>query len=106
LQRQARAAEKYRELKQEERDLSARLQAIRWQQLDTEVSATQQLIADLEIRLEASVADYRAIEAKIEALRESGSEASENYQKIQASFYSLGSEIARIEQSIEHQRQR
>ncbi|MES2605254.1 MAG: chromosome segregation protein SMC, partial [Pseudomonadota bacterium] len=106
LQRQAKAAEKYREFKQEERDMSARLSALRWQRLDTQLASSQQLISELEIRLEESIAKYRAIEAEIEQHRAGGSEANETYQRIQAQYYSLGSDISRIEQSLEHQRQR
>src|SRR5690606_13867095 len=106
LQRQAKAAEKYREFKQEERDLTARLQALRWQRLNAEVSESEQLIGALEVRLEESVARYRSVEADIEQKRDSGSESQETYQRVQASFYTLGSEISRIEQSIDYQRQR
>ncbi|MDY6982447.1 MAG: AAA family ATPase, partial [Pseudomonadota bacterium] len=106
LQRQAKAAEKYKEYKQEERDTTARLHALRWKRLDDDVNASQALIGDLEIKLESGMADYRAIEAEIEQHRASGSDTQESYRKIQATYYSLGSEIARIEQNIEHQRQR
>ncbi|MEI7949357.1 MAG: chromosome segregation protein SMC [Gammaproteobacteria bacterium] len=106
LQRQAKSAEKYREFKQEERDMTARLQALRWQQLDNDLSGSQELISELEIRLEAGIARYRAIEAEIEQHRAGGSEATENYQQVQAQYYNLGSEISRIEQTLEHQRQR
>ncbi len=106
LQRQARSAEKYREFKQEERDMTARLQTLRWQRLDAEVTTSQQLIRDLEVKLEASIAGYRAIEAEIEQQRAAGTEANEGYQEVQSSYYSLGSEISRIEQNIEYQRQR
>ncbi|MGA0805385.1 MAG: chromosome segregation protein SMC, partial [Pseudohongiellaceae bacterium] len=106
LQRQAKSAEKYREYKQEERDLTARLQALRWQRLNQEVSSSQDETNALEIRLEAGIAQYRAIEAEIEERRESGSEAHEEYQRVQAQFYTLGSEISRIEQSMDYQRQR
>ena len=106
LQRQAKAAEKYREFKQEERDMTARLQAMRWQRLDTELAGSQQHINELEISLEQSIARYRAIEAEIEQHRVNGAEANEHYQQVQAQYYSLGSDISRIEQNIEHQRQR
>jgi chromosome segregation protein len=106
LQRQARAAEKYREYKQEERDMSARLAALRWQRLNHEVEASHQLIRELEVKLEASNADYRSTEANIEQQREAAVEASAAYQQVQASFYSLGSDISRIQQNMEYQRQR
>jgi chromosome segregation protein len=106
LQRQARSAEKYREYKQEERDNTARLAALRWQRLDREITQSQQLIGELEVELEASNARYRAVEAEIEQLREGGVDAHETYQRVQATYYGLGTEISRIEQNIDHQRQR
>ena len=106
LQRQAKAAEKYREYKQEERDLSARLAALRWQTLDHEVRNSQELISELEVKLEAAIAGVRATEASTEEFREAGVEANSRYQTIQVSFYELGADISRIEQNMEHQRQR
>ena len=106
LQRQAKAAEKYREFKQEERDMTARVQTLRWHHLDTELKISQRVITELEIQLEASIASYRATEAEIEMQRVAGSEANDRYQQIQSSFYSLGSEISRIEQNIDYARQR
>ncbi|HWK55026.1 MAG TPA: chromosome segregation protein SMC [Hyphomicrobiales bacterium] len=106
LQRQARSAEKYREYKQEERDTTARLASLRWQRLDREVNESQGLIGELEVQLEASNARYRAVEAEIERLRDGGVDAHETYQRVQATYYGLGGEVSRLEQNIEHQRQR
>jgi len=106
LQRQARAAEKYKEYKQQERDMTANLQALRWQRLNDTVSNAQQLISEMEIKLEASVAKTRSLEADMEKSRQMGAEANDNYQGVQSSYYSLGSEISRIEQNIEYQGQR
>jgi chromosome segregation protein len=106
LQRQARAAERYKEYKQQERDTTANLQALRWQRLNETVSNAQQKIAELGVKLEASVAKTRALEADMEKMREEGIEANDTYQEIQSTYYSLGSEITRIEQNIEYQGQR
>ncbi len=106
LQRQARAAERYKEYKQQERDTTANLQALRWQRLNETVSNAQQKIAELGVTLEASVAKTRSLEADMEKMREEGIEANDAYQEIQSIYYSLGSEITRIEQNIEYQGQR
>ncbi|MGA0936304.1 MAG: chromosome segregation protein SMC [Pseudohongiellaceae bacterium] len=106
LQRQARAAEKYKEYKQQERATTANLQALRWQRLNETVSSAQQKISELEIALEANVAKTRSLEADMEKMREEGTEANDTYQEIQSTYYSLGSEITRIEQNIEYQGQR
>ena len=106
LQRQAKAAERYKEYKQKERDTKAQLNAIRWRDFDAEVNKAQQIIRELEVKLEASIASARSFEAEIEQQREANSDIQEAYQKVQATYYSLGSEISKIEQNIEHQRQR
>lgn len=106
LQRQATAAEKYRELKQEERDASARLSALRWRDLDVEVRQGQEEISRFEVELEAAIAEQRKYDAELEQQRSDNSEVNDRYQEVQQSFYGLGSEIARIEQNIEHHKQR
>jgi len=106
LQRQAKAAERYKEYKQQERDTRAQLNSIRWRDFDAEVSKAQQIIRELEVKLEASIASARSFEAEIEKQREANVDIQDAYQKVQASYYSLGSEISKIEQNIEHQRQR
>lgn len=106
LQRQATAAEKYKELKQEERDNTARLNALRWQSLNEEVENGQQEISRLEVDLEASVAEQRKHDADAEQKRSDNTEINDRYHEVQQQFYGLGSEIARIEQTIEHNKQR
>ena len=71
LQRQAQSAEKYKEYKEEERLLKAQLQALRWQALDLQVGQRETLIRELEIRLEAVIAEQRAADAALEKQRES-----------------------------------
>ena len=48
----------------------------------------------------------RSLEADMEKTREESTEANDTYQEVQSSYYSLGSEITRIEQNIEYQGQR
>jgi len=106
LQRQAKAAERYKVLKEEERLVSAQLQALRWKALNENAQQVESAIRDKETALEAARAQQRAIEADIEKQREALVEANEFFNKIQSRFYSVGSDIARIEQSIQHTRER
>ncbi|HEX4869151.1 MAG TPA: chromosome segregation protein SMC [Moraxellaceae bacterium] len=106
LQRQAQAAEKYKEYKEEERLLKAQLHAIRWQALNTQVSQRETLIRELEIRLEAVIAEQRAADAALEKQREGQIELSDKFSEVQSRFYRIGNEISRIEQSMGHQRER
>ncbi|MFT7471127.1 MAG: chromosome segregation protein [Kiritimatiellia bacterium] len=102
LQRQSVAAEKYAEFKQQERDTTANLNGIRWSGLDKELKENQEAIKGLEIKIESTTADQREIDAKIEEHLSHNAELADAFGEVQARFYSLGNDIARIEQSIEH----
>lgn len=102
LQRQSVAAEKYAEFKQQERDTTANLNGLRWSSLDKDLKQNQEAIKGLEIKIESTTADQREIDAKIEEHLSHNAELADAFGEVQARFYSLGNDIARIEQSIEH----
>lgn len=102
LQRQSVAAEKYAEFKQQERGTTANLNGLRWSSLDKELKQNQEAIKVLEIKIESTTADQREIDAKIEEHLSHNAELADAFGEVQARFYSLGNDIARIEQSIEH----
>ncbi|MBD8493975.1 chromosome segregation protein SMC [Pseudomonas syringae] len=106
LHRQAQAAEKYQQYKTEERQLKAQLSALRWQALNEQVRQREAVIGDQEVGFEALVAEQRNADAGIERLRDGHHELSERFNLVQARFYSVGGDIARIEQSIQHGQQR
>ena len=106
LQRQAQAAEKYQQYKAEERQLKAELAALRWLALDELARQRQSVIGDQEVAMEALVAEQRNADASIERLRDGHHDLSETFNQVQARFYSVGGDIARIEQSIQHGQQR
>lgn len=102
LQRQSVAAEKYGIFKQEERDTQANLNALKWQALDDELKDTREQIKVLEIEIEATIAQQREIDAKVEQHMVDNTELNDALGEVQARYYSLGNDVARIEQSIEH----
>jgi len=106
LQRQAQAAEKYTEFKAEERDLKAQLQALQWQELDGQIKTATQAIGELEVKLESVHAEHQQVDTAIEQHRVDHSDRTDAFNKVQATYYSLGSEVARIEQTIKHQQER
>ena len=105
LKRQASTAERYQRLKAEERQKRGELLVLR--RLDFEKSRDQQSVktSELEKELEAIIAELRASESAIELARGQQTEASEGFAIIQAEFYRIGGEVARIEQTIEHTRE-
>jgi chromosome segregation protein len=106
LQRQSKTAEKYKELRQRERQTRAELLALRWRTLSVEAQQQDRRIGEQETQLQAHLAEQRNIEAAIEKQRTQQGEASEDFNKVQAQFYSVGAEIARLEQAIGHARER
>ena len=106
LQRQAQAAEKYSEFKEEERNFKAQLQALQWQALDSQIKAATQAIGELEVKLEAVHAEHQQVDTAIEQHRVEHTERNDVFNEVQGTYYSLGSEVARIEQTIKHQQER
>ncbi|PLY12043.1 MAG: chromosome segregation protein SMC [Sedimenticola sp.] len=101
LQRQAATAERYKVYKEQERRLKAELLALRWRVLDEETQTREKAITERETDLEAAIAKQRRHEADIEQQRELHVEANDNFNTVQGRFYAVGSDIARLEQSIQ-----
>jgi chromosome segregation protein len=105
LKRQANAAERYKKLKLQKRDLESRLATLRWKALMDDAGHGQQKLAKKETALQESIAHQRAAEAALEKLHESQGQAGEAYNEVQGELYAVGSEIARLEQTIQHARE-
>lgn len=102
LDRQAKTAERYGRMRDEERRTAAELLALRLRALDNNASAASKSLAEKETELEMYIADQRKAEAEIERARVRQTELSDAFNEVQARYYQSGSEIARLEQSIEH----
>ena len=105
LERQAATAEKYKRLKQEERELQAELKALRWRTLDQEIGAQDEALRALELELEGEIARQRGLEARVEEKRDEYVAASDEFNHVQGRYYAVGSEITRIEQAIRFARE-
>ncbi|MFK8054443.1 MAG: chromosome segregation protein SMC [Woeseiaceae bacterium] len=105
LDRQAKAAERYKKLKTEERRTTAELLGLRLQELRELAEKNDRMLAERENHLQACLAEQRKTEAGIEESRERVTETSEAFNEVQGRYYGVGAEIARLEQSIEHNRE-
>ncbi|MFQ5608655.1 MAG: chromosome segregation protein SMC [Woeseiaceae bacterium] len=105
LQRQKRQAERYKELKQEERRLEAELLAIRLGELQHDQEHHEQRLSQSQTTLEAAVADQRAVVAGIEQARERQIEETEAFNQAQGRVWAVQSEISRLEQALAHSRE-
>jgi len=106
LQRQARTAERYKTLKQEERKLKGELLALQWREIDNESRTKDLAVSKYETELEAVIATQRGFETGIEQHREAHIEVTDVFNEIQANFYQIGSDIATKEQNIQHVKSR
>jgi chromosome segregation protein len=106
LQRQAKAAERYKNLKQEERKLSSELLALNWRDLNTEMSKLREEAGKRENAVEASIARVRETEAAIEKQRDGLSEANQHFNNMQSEYYKVGSDISQYEQKLQHTREK
>ena len=105
LKRQASAAERYQALKADERRVRGELLVLRRRDFETRREAQARLIGERETALEGIVAELRASETALERARLQQGEASEALAGVQSTFYRVGAEVTRLEQSIEHTRE-
>jgi chromosome segregation protein len=105
LKRQASAANRYRKLKQEKREMESRLMTLRWRKLMERIELDGQKLAKQETSLQESISRQRASEAALEKLHQEQGRSNEALSEVQGELYSVGSEIARLEQAIEHARE-
>jgi len=103
LKRQASTAERYKVLKTEERQLKAQLLALRWQRLNEQDEGQDKAIKVLELKVDETLAAQRELEKNIEQQREQHDKQRGRLGEVQAGFYVIGSDIAKLEQALQHQ---
>ena len=106
LQRQARAAERFQALKQDERRLKAELLALNWKDLKAQAHSRGAVVREQENRVEEGMAAVRAVEAEIERQRGQFMTANEAYSTTQAGFYEIGGHLSQLDQKIQHGEER
>jgi len=102
LERQAKAAKKYTELKKEERQNKAKLLALKWRLMEASVSDHIRVITSLEVNVEKILANRTECDSKLEKFRIKQSELGDSLNLAQGLYYSIGSEVSKIEQGIQY----
>jgi chromosome segregation protein len=105
LQRQSQAARRYRRLKDEERTVNGELLALRFRSQKMTIDRQSQDTTEAETRVESKVSKQRSIERVMEETRADQLACQELVSGVQGELYSLGADIATIEQNIEHARE-
>lgn len=106
LQRQAAAAARYRELKQEERDTQALLHAMKWRILHEQIQEKSRYLQEQDVVVETNILRVDALEAEIDKTKLQLSHAQEAFNQTQVTYYRVGNEVNRVEQSIQHHQER
>ncbi len=106
LERQARTAERYKRLREEERRLGAELHALRWRELAAEGERREVALREQETRLEAALAAQREVEARLERRRVEHAGAVEAFNERYRAVLEAGAAIARTEEAIQAARRR
>jgi chromosome segregation protein len=106
LQRQSEAAAKFKELKEDERKYRSQLLALRWQHLSSQIETLDEALRNFNVALESAISKQRRADSEIEHIREIHHDAQEAYQQVQAEFYTISAQMARLEQSLIHQKER
>ncbi len=106
LNRQARAAERYREFKERERRLSAELHAMRLRSVAAELSDKETRIGTLDAEHEQVVAQRTALDEALERDRAAYARLNDARGDVQGRWHGIGADVARLEQGIEYQTER
>jgi chromosome segregation protein len=104
LRRQAKKAEKYTDLKDEERRHKEQLLAIRWRKYDEHTQAHRASLAEYEVRFRELHGEDHALAEALERQRDQHEALQKNLSEQQGRYYELGSEISRLDQAIKHAR--
>ncbi|MEO9077923.1 MAG: chromosome segregation protein SMC [Rhodanobacter sp.] len=105
LNRQARAAERWKLLKEEQTRKDAELRALEYRNLKSQHDGEGEGLSNAEIEIEKQLADQRQIEAQLESVRERHTDSGEHLNAVQADVYKVGAEIARVEQQVRYNKE-
>lgn len=105
LKRQAETAERFGELKSQQRMITGQLFALEFAELAAAAEQQHQITGEAEIALEARHADQAEQEKLLARLREQQREANQSLAAVQQNYYEAGARIARHEQALTNTRE-
>ena len=105
LERQAKAAKDYKELRENEKELKLNLLSLKWNNYNNEIEILDADISKNNIEHEKQKSLITGKDKLIEETRIKRGNEQDSFNTTQADFYHIGSEIARCEKDIEHSEQ-
>ncbi len=106
LKRQSESAARYKEYKIEHDRLEAELAALRWQVYNRKLQEHVTEIRNLSVGLEEKLANRSSLDLALEKQRLQHTEKMDSWKIEQGHYYDLGTQIARVEQTLQHHRER
>ena len=100
LQRQAKAAEKYHELRKDETQAQLMLLGSKWRDVSSVLLSKEKEVMDQELKVEEINSEKNTSDSEIIKLRAKQIELQTALDKVQQEFYSFGADISRTEQEI------
>ncbi|MBA2648224.1 MAG: chromosome segregation protein SMC [Legionella sp.] len=100
LERQAKSAERYTDLKKQEKICKAEILALKWNDLIQQQRLKQQALAQLSLKYEQQQALVTSATLEVVILNETIQSITDNAQQIQNTFYQMGTDIVRLEETI------
>lgn len=102
LERQAKKAERFIALREEERTRKLELLGIRWRSYDQQLKQHRQTLEEWGRNIRELQGKERDLSTQMEEIRASVENVQQALQERQARFYELGAEIGRLDQFIRH----
>ncbi len=106
LKRQAKAAEKYSQLRKDENKAQQLLLASKWLDISKILKTKEKEVKDQELKVEEVNSAKNTSDSEVIELRAKQIELQSEMDKIQQEFYSFGADISRVEQELTSKKER
>ena len=106
LQRQAKAAEKYHELRNEEAKAKLMLLGAKWREVSKTLKAKEEEVKAQELKVEQVNSEKNSSDSEVIKLRATQIELQTALDNVQQEFYSYGADISRTEQDLSLKKER
>ena len=106
LQRQAKAAEKYHELRKDEKEAQLLFLGAKWRDVSNVLESKEKAVKVQELKVEEINSQKNTSDSEIIKLRARQIELQTSLDKVQQEFYSYGADISRTEQELSAKKER
>ena len=106
LQRQSKAAEKYHELRKDEKEAQLLLLGAKWRDVSNVLESKEKAVKVQELKVEEINSQKNTSDSEIIKLRARQIELQTSLDKVQQEFYSYGADISRTEQELSAKKER